>query len=90
VGLIFYLLALIYDLMKSLFLSWLINFHDSICIHISSQKHQNPDSVNTNELYDRRSIMEDKVNIPNSPINEGIVQGLSKKQNQVRIKARRQ
>ena len=55
---------------------------------VSWQKNQNPDSVVAIELYDHRKDLEETVNIAGLPENEGIVQGLSKKLNEVRVKAR--
>ena len=57
---------------------------------VSWQKNQNPDSVIALELYDHRKGLEESINIADLPENGEIVQGLSEKLNEVRIKARTQ
>jgi iduronate 2-sulfatase len=57
---------------------------------VSWQKNQNPDSVVALELYDHRKGLEESINIADLPENGEIVQGLSEKLNEVRIKARTQ
>ena len=55
---------------------------------VSWQKNRNPDSVVAIELYDHRNVLEETVNIADSPENAGIVQSLSNKLSEVRKLAR--
>ena len=55
---------------------------------VSWQKNQDPDSTIALELYDHRNGFEEAVNVAEFPENEGIVQRLNKKLNEVRKLAR--